>query len=110
MDAAADLTEMTDRDRAANAAALFLPAREAGEEGGEYQPPAVEVGGVLVAVYARDGALVVTIDPACADPDVYELHGETAAVPVAVSIGNSPVFEAMPPGESYEGSHRKPGA
>jgi hypothetical protein len=113
MDAAADLrdlTDMTDRDRAANAAALFLSAREPGEPGEEYQPPAVEVGGVLVAVYARDGALVVTIDPVAADPDVYELHGETAAVPVAVSIGDGKVFEAMPPEESYEGSHRKPGA
>jgi hypothetical protein len=113
MDADADLHDMegmTDRDRTANAAALFLPAREAVEGGGTYQPPALEVGGVLVAVYAHDGALVVTIDPSCADPEVFTLHGETAAVPVAVSIGESQILETAMPEDFYTGSHRKAGA
>lgn len=110
MDAAADLTSMTDRDRMANGAAMFLAAREPGEAGGDYQPPAVEVGGVLVAVYARDGALVITVDPACADPEVFELHGETFAVPVAVSIGEGRVFETVPPDDDRPGRHRKPAA
>jgi hypothetical protein len=104
-----DLRNMTDRDRAANAAALFLAAQEPGPGGREYQPPAVEVGGVLVAVYVRDGALVVTVDPAGADPEVFRLHGETAAVPMAVSIAEGRVFEICPGDDPPPGRHRKQG-
>lgn len=112
VDAAEDLRNlagMTDRDRAANAVAMFLAAREPGENGGEYQPPAVEVGGVLVSVYACDGALVVSVDQAGADPEVFRLDAATFAVPVAISIGEGRVFETVPPDDDRPGRHRKPG-
>jgi len=57
----------TASDRAANAAAVFHPAVAAENNNGTYAPPCMEVGGMQVYAYVRDGILVVSLHYDTAD-------------------------------------------
>lgn len=87
---------MTEKDRAANAAARFLP----------YDPqdealPCIEIGGVQVYAYVLDGVLRISAHLEEADEDVFSLYADEGAgdnVPVVVHVGawDEPVFSALP--------------
>jgi len=107
-----EVGDLTRTDRAANAAALFMPATEPRGGDGYYGPPCVEVGGVVAAVYARQGVLVLEIDMDKADPEVWQLTptGDgRAAVAMAVSIGEGRPLIATPEAVawSYAAKHSK---
>lgn len=70
---------MSATDRAANAAVTFLPVVEASDNDGSYAPPCVEIAGVHVYVYLRDGILTVSLDYSTADT--------SAASPLAIGPG-----------------------
>lgn len=92
--------EMADSDRRANAGAVFHPAIEADDNNGTYCPPGIEVGGVSVYVYVRDGILVVSghfdeVNYAGNSP--FRLYGDYDSVPVVVKMGDGEsVWEAFP--------------
>ncbi len=93
--------EMSSSDRDANDGVIFHQAVQAHENQGSYAPPCVEIGGVQVYVYVRDGILVVsghfdTADTSRQSP--FSLYGpDDDAVPVVVDMGDaSPVWECLP--------------
>lgn len=90
---------MSEKDRAANAAARFLPYAE--QDGETEALPCIEIGGVQVYAYVRDGILVISADFETADdskdsPFLY--HG--GQVPVVVNMGSERIWEDLPDGYS----------
>lgn len=59
--------DMTARDYLANRDAKFCPAVHASDNNGAYAPPCIEIGGVQVYAYVRDGILVVSLHYDTAD-------------------------------------------
>ena len=99
-----DLGEMTDAERTVNITAKFYAAHRTTDTGDLENLPCIEVGGVQVYAYVRDGALVVSVHLDTTDPDVFDLYGPHDAVPVMVKVGDDePVFEAGPE-ESGQGT------
>lgn len=87
---------MTTKDKAANAAATFLEYQE--QQDGTEALPCIEIGGVQVYAYVRDGILVVSIDTETADASddtPFALFGSDQ-VPVTVNVGDVRVFEDFP--------------
>jgi hypothetical protein len=91
-----DLGELTNRDIAVNAAAKFYPAARTTDPGDLALLPCIEVGGVQVYAYVRDGALVVSLDFDGTDPDAFDQYGPDGAVPVQVKLGGEEVYEVGP--------------
>lgn len=108
-----NVSDISQLDRAANGAAVFLEAQEGGSADSLYLPPRVELAGAYVDVYVRDGVLVVAIETKGASTDVFRLVGteDSATVPVAVALGEGrPLVGAVDPGEPVAaGRHRKEG-
>lgn len=102
--------DMDPRDRAANASAEFRPAVEAADNNGSYAPPCLEIGGVQVYAYVRDGILVVSLhyDTAGTGPDSpFALYGWRDCVPTVIKAGDSePVWTAFPADAITEADHR----
>jgi hypothetical protein len=89
---------MSVSDDAANSAAIFRPGMEAGED--SYAPPYMEIGGVRIYGYVRDGILVVSLDfdDAQTGPgSPFAMYGEDQ-VPVVIRVGGDPepVWDALP--------------
>lgn len=87
---------MTASDKAANAAATFHPYDP--QDGETEALPCIEIGGVQVYAYVRDGILVISADFDTADngdDTPFALFGSDR-VPVAVSVGGKRVFEDFP--------------
>jgi hypothetical protein len=109
-----EMTDMSPRDRTANAAAVFLAAEEGRGEAMLYAPPRVLIGGAQVDIYARDGVLVVEVETEGADPEVFDMSevGGRACPAVAVNLGAGRplVATAVPGGLTYTGRRRKVGA
>jgi hypothetical protein len=78
--------EMTEKERAANLAAEFMPMNPDPETG---SLPAVKVAGCLVFAYVKDGLLRVSVD--LDDASEY-WPGE--CTPMRLSVQGNPVFEA----------------
>jgi hypothetical protein len=87
-------------DRLVNASAVFHPAVAAAGNSGTYAPPCMEIAGVQVYAYVRDGILVVSLDYDGADVLSRTLHvyGAGLAVPTVITAGHDtePVWEALP--------------
>jgi len=88
-------------ERQANEAAIYYPSRldPDGEDSATYCPPCVEVGGVQVYVYIRDGILVVSLDYDTADttPSTpFRPYGEQNAIPTVVTASGETVWHALP--------------
>lgn len=68
--------------------ATFLPKPN------RYGPelPAIEIGGILVFVYVKDGKLRVSVSLDTTDEDL--LHGPDKLVPMQIDVQNDTVFEA----------------
>jgi hypothetical protein len=90
---------MRPSDREANAGAVFHPAVAAEANHGSYAPPCVEVGGVQVYVYVRDGIPVISLhyDTAETGPDSPFAVYDVACIPTVIDAGNrKPVWDALP--------------
>jgi hypothetical protein len=105
-------------DQIANAAASFHPAVDAADNDGPYAPPCLEIGGVRVYAYVRDGILVVSLDYDAADigdgrpgaarghlrvasaPGPFAAYGAEDCVPTVIKAGEGPppVWTALPEG------------
>jgi hypothetical protein len=86
-------------DRHANAGAVFYPAVDPENNNGSYALPCIEIGGVQVYAYVRDGILVISVDYDTADVSdgspfrVYD--GQ--AIPTVINVTDAePVWEALP--------------
>lgn len=82
--------------RAANEAALFHPYTVA--EDGTEGLPAVEVAGVLVFAYVKDGELRVSVDLDTArhpDGPFMIIPGHEDEVPMVITVQGVPVFSAV---------------
>jgi hypothetical protein len=92
---------MRDTDRAANAAAQFLPADPARPD----DLPAVRIGGALVFAYVCEGTLCISADLDEMTPGVFRLYA--GKVPVQVAVQGDVVYEAAamwpPPGSVSAG-------
>lgn len=83
-----DDRELTERDKAANAAARFLPYDP--QDGETEALPCIEVGGVQVYAYVKDGVLRISAHLEEADEKVFDLYEDDGAgdnVPVVVQVG-----------------------
>ena len=105
--------DMSARDRNANAGAKFYAAREphapltgyppdmpeTGQTDETYGPPCVEIGGVQIYAYVRDGILVVSLHFDSADLDQFAVYNEGGGdcVPVIIKTGeNEAGWSALP--------------
>ena len=105
--------QMSDRDRAANAGAKFYAAREPhaplvtstgtgqvtedGSTDETYGPPCIEIAGVQVYTYVRDGILVVSLHYDTAELDSFATYGEDDAIPTIIKAGDGKtVWSAVP--------------
>lgn len=90
--------DMTASDYLANKDAVFHPAVDAADNNGSYAVPGMEVGGVLVMAYVRDGILVVSLDfdtTDISDAGPFAMYGDTQ-IPIQVTANGTPVWEALP--------------
>jgi len=90
---------MTEKDKAANAAAKFLAYDP--QDGETEALPCIEVGGVQVYAYVEDGVLRISANLEEADETVFDLYEDEGAgdnVPVIVQVGawEEPVWYALP--------------
>lgn len=93
--------DITASDYIANKAARFLPYTDASDNNGVSALPCIEVGGVQVYAYVRDGILVVSLDYDTADTggdSPFALYGpDFTQVPTVINAGGGePVWEALP--------------
>ena len=99
--------DMTGSDCLANRDAIFRPAVNAADNGGSYAVPGIEIGGVLVTAYVRDGILVVSLDFDGAEAGPFAVY-DGGCIPVIVKAGNSePVWTALPGDAITEGDARQ---
>lgn len=109
-----NVMDVSPKDRAANAAAVYLPPQEGDGPDSLYLPPRVLLSGAYLEFYVRDGVLVLSVETRDASPEVFRLIGseDEATVPLAISLGEGrPLVQAAMPGqESYTGRRRKIGA
>ena len=85
-------------DKAANRAAAFHPYRSEKNNSGTEALPCIEIGGVQVYAYVRDGILVISADFGTADAgedSPFALFGSDQ-VPVVVSVGGQRAYEDFP--------------
>jgi hypothetical protein len=96
---------MAARDYLANKNAVFHPAVNASDNNGAYAPPCLEIGGVQVYAYVRDGILVVSLDYDTADvsdQSPFALYGGhhgpgSERIPTVITAGHGkPVWDALP--------------
>jgi hypothetical protein len=108
------VSDLSEKDRAVNAGAVFLPAEPGGEPDAPYVPPRILLAGVWASVYARDGVAVLEVETEDADPEVFDMidSGGTAAPALAVNLGKGrPLLATTHDGEmSYAPRHAKAGA
>jgi hypothetical protein len=104
--------EMLPRDHKTNAKAAFLPAVSAEDNDGTYAPPCIEIGGVQVYVYVRDGILVISGHFDTADTSCFAAYGPDGTIPVFVKMGDCEhIWEALPdtrPGTGQPVTDRTP--
>jgi hypothetical protein len=97
-------------DQLANAAAVFHPAVDTTDSGETYTPPCMEIDGVRMYAYVRDGILVVSLDyggepgPArerrwlALAPGPFAAYGAENCIPTVIKAGQGPppVWTALP--------------
>lgn len=97
--------DMTARDYIANKAARFQPAIDASRNNGAFALPCIEIGGVQVYAYIRDGILVVSVhyDTAdISDAGPFALYGgghsspDGERIPTVIDLGGERVWEELP--------------
>lgn len=90
---------MAVRDYLANKNAVFRPAVNASDNNGAYAPPCLEIGGVQVYAYVRDGILVVSLhyDTAdVSDQSPFAVY-DGASIPTVIHGGlGEIVWDALP--------------
>lgn len=108
------VSDVSAKDRAVNATAVFLEAHEGNEPDGLYLPPRLLLAGTYLEFYSRDGVLVLAVETKDADPEVFNLvvAGDAATVPLAISLGEGrPLVSTTVAIETAgAGRHRKPGS
>lgn len=97
---------MTEKDYLANRDAVFHPYVPDGQNNGAEALPCIEIGGVQVYAYVRDGTLIISAHLEEADEQVFDLYADEGAadnVPVIVHVGawDEPVFRAVPEGKEW---------
>jgi hypothetical protein len=91
--------DMTGHDHLANKHARFHPAVNAHDNNGSYAPPCLEIGGVQVYAYVRDGILVISLHYDEADTSEstpFALYGPDCIPTVIYDGAGEVAWEALP--------------